>query len=262
MNTTPLCSIITPSYNSSEFIEDCITSVINQSYSNWELIVVDDCSTDDSFHKLKNFAKNDQRIRLIQLEQNSGSAVARNIALEVANGQYIAFLDSDDIWKPEKLFIQIGFMQSNGSPFSFTAYEKITSTGKSILRLGAPKRITRQQLLKTNLIGCSTVIYDACYFGKVQMPLVRSCQDFGLWLKLLNFYPYASGINSTLTKYRIHDASISANKIKASKNAWLFYRNFEKLSLLQSTYYFSHYAVRGIIRTYTPQLAKFLRILN
>ncbi|MCO4322416.1 glycosyltransferase family 2 protein [Aliidiomarina quisquiliarum] len=257
-----LVTIITPSYNSSIFILKTLKSVTSQSFDNWEMIIVDDCSSDNSVEVIQSFADQDPRIKLIQLAENSGAAVARNTAIEAAKGRYIAFLDSDDAWSPDKLAKQLAFMQANDYPFTFAAYDKVDEAGKVFGHVGVPDKVTYSDLLKSCSIGCLTAMYDTEFFGKVYMPLIRKRQDLGLWLKLLKKTKYAYGLNETLGFYKVRKDSISANKKSAALFTWRLYRDIEKLSLPKASYYFSHYAVRGLLRTKYPGVARFLGILK
>ncbi|KZN15063.1 glycosyltransferase family 2 protein [Marinomonas sp. TW1] len=255
-------SIITPSYNSSEFISSTIRSVISQSHHDWEMIIVDDCSSDSSVKLIQSFVEHDSRIKLIQLSKNSGAAVARNKGIEVAQGRYIAFLDSDDLWLSNKLEIQLSFMQSNDYPFCFSAYDKIDENSKVIGCVGVPDKVNYYDLLKMCSIGCLTSIYDTKYFGKVYMPTIRKRQDLGLWLRLLKYTDCAHGLNVTLAQYRVRKGSISANKINAAMFTWRLYRDVERLNLINACYYFTHYALNGFLRTKSPGLARLLGILK
>lgn len=243
------CSIICPLFNSEQYIDQMIQSVLGQSYGQWELIIVDDCSTDSSIEQVTKFLSADKRIKLIQLESNSGAAVARNRAIEMAKGRYIAFLDSDDLWLPNKLEKQIAFMQQNQVAFSYSAYQQIDEQGNVLKVMTVPERVSYSDILKSNSIGCLTAIYDTEYFGKVDMPLIRKRQDLGLWLKLLELTPYAYGLQENLAQYRVHSNSISANKLSAAKYQWQLYREVLGFNLFKSAYYFLHYAVKGFIKT-------------
>jgi teichuronic acid biosynthesis glycosyltransferase TuaG len=258
----PTVSVVMPVYNGEAFIADSIISVIHQSYQNWELIVVDDASVDTSVERVKAFCAQDARIHLIQLEENSGTAVARNKAIEYAKGRYIAFLDGDDLWLPHKLERQLAFMLESGASFSYCAYEKIDSSIVTLGKVGAPAKIGYSELLKTCTIGCLTAMYDTKHFGKVYMPNIRKRQDFGLWLELLKRAKYAYGLNEILAYYRVRSDSISANKLSAAQYTWRLYRDVEKLNLILSSYYFSHYVVRGLLRTKAPALARKLGVLK
>lgn len=257
-----LVSIITPLHNSENFISKTIASVQAQTYHRWELIIVDDVSDDSSVEIVETFAEKDSRVRLIRLNKNSGAAVARNTAIEAASGRYIAFLDSDDMWLPNKLEVQLDFMQKHGHAFSFSAYERIDENGKSLGIVGVPEKVSYKQMLKTSVIGCLTAMYDTACFGKVYMPLIRKRQDYGLWLKLLKQTEFAYGIQQPLGQYRIRKDSISSNKLHTATYNWRLYREVENLPFFVSCYYFSHYAVRGILRTKFLSLAKKLGVMD
>lgn len=243
-----LVSIITPSYNSSKYILNTIQSIKKQSYKNWELIIVDDCSIDKSREVIKSCIKEDARIKLICLEKNSGAAVARNTGIENANGRFIAFLDSDDTWHPKKLEKQIKFMLDNQYYFTYTGYRKVDENGAFIKNAKMPKSINYNKLLKTNYIGCLTAIYDSEKLGKIYFPLIRKRQDYALWLKILKIIPNAYGLQEDLANYTVRSGSISANKINVAKYNWMVYRKVEKLSLIRAIYCFVNYVILGILR--------------
>lgn len=255
-------SIITATYNSSQYISETISSVLNQSFTDWELIIVDDCSDDNTIDIVTSFLEDHPRIKLIKLHKNCGAAVARNKAIEKAAGRYIAFLDSDDLWFPEKLNVQINYMLENQYPFVYSAYEKINESGQNIGQVGVPEKVSYVDLLKVCSIGCLTVVYDTNFFGKVYMPLIRKRQDLGLWLSLLRTSNYAYGLNVSLAKYRVRTGSISSNKIIAAKFTWVLYREIEKLSFTKALYFFLHYAFNGFLRTKLPRVAKAIRVLK
>lgn len=251
-------SIITPMYNSAGTISQTIESAVSQSYTDWELLLIDDCSTDNSLEIAKKYQARDSRIKVLKLDSNSGAAKARNTGIKESIGRYIAFLDSDDLWSPEKLKTQIEFMKVNQCSFSFTAYNKITESGKYLHRVGVPKKVSYKGLLKTNVVGCFTAIYDTNHFGKVLMPNIRKRQDFGLWLRLLKKTPYGYGINKSLGYYRVMSESVSSNKMNTAMYNWTLYRHVENLSFISSCYYFAHYAVKGVVRTKLPKFAKLI----
>lgn len=255
-------SVVMPVYNGEAFISESIFSVIRQIYQNWELIVVDDASSDTSVHLVKELCAVDDRIRLIQLNKNSGAAVARNKAIEHARGRYIAFLDSDDLWLPHKLERQLAFMDQVGAVFSFSAYEKIDLNGKNLGVVGVSGRVMYADMLKNSSIGCLTAMYDTHYFGKLYMPEIRKRQDLGLWLALLKRTAFAYGLNESLAQYRVRPGSISSNKLSAAYYQWRLYRDVEKLNLLKSAYYFGHYGIRNFFRSRAPTLARKLGILE
>ena len=254
-------SVIMPAFNDENFISESICSVISQSYVDWELIVVDDASSDNTVNYVESLAHADERIHLIRLKINSGSAVARNTGIKNARGRFIAFLDADDLWLPFKLEKQLSFMRSNGYPFVFSSYNKININGGVLTSVCVPSVVSYSSLLKTNSIGCLTAMYDTKFFGKVYMPNIRKRQDLGLWLDLIRRAKFAYGLNEILAQYRVRSGSVSANKLSAASYTWRLYRDVEKLNFFRSCYYFGHYAVRGIIRTKMPLLARKMGLL-
>jgi len=216
MTDNNLVTIATPSYNSSKFISETINSVLAQTYKNWEMIVVDDCSTDNSRDIAASFVDIDSRIRLIKSEEKGGPAAARNIGISEAKGRYVAFLDSDDLWLPEKLSLQVKFMQANKCTISYTAYKKIDEEGNVISNIiHVPERATYSTLLSTNCIACLTAMYDSEVLGKVYLPEVGH-EDYALWLRILKMGHEAYGLNECLALYRVRSNSVSGNKLKAA----------------------------------------------
>ncbi|WP_168416802.1 glycosyltransferase family 2 protein [Acinetobacter indicus] len=248
-------SIITPCFNSEFFLEKTIESIKKQTYKNWELLIIDDCSIDKSKELIENYTLKDSRIKLIRLDKNSGAAVARNRGIEEASGRFIAFLDSDDSWHPEKLDKQVKFMLENDYAFTYTSYHKVNEYDEYLSKVNIPLKTSYNELLKTCVIGCLTAMYDTDKLGKVYFPLIRKRQDFALWLKILKLTPYAYGLNEDLANYTVRSDSISANKFKAAQYNWYLYRNIEKLNIFKSIYYFSHYMIKGIIRSKFPSVA-------
>jgi teichuronic acid biosynthesis glycosyltransferase TuaG len=235
-------SIITPAYNSEKFISHTIESVLAQTYQNWEMIIVDDKSNDKTIEIVQQYQKRDERIKLFQLPKNSGTGVARNTAIEKAQGRYLAFLDSDDQWFPNKLEKQLAFMQEKDIAFSYTAYVKMTEDGNmtdSIVHV--PEKTNYEELLKHCVVGCLTVMLDKAKVGEVRMMNRRLRQDYVLWLTLAKkgFTPY--GLQEVLAKYRVVSSSISSNKLKAAKQQWKVYREVEGLNIGKSIWYFLHY---------------------
>ena len=245
-----LISVITPAYNAAKFIGETIDSVIEQTYLNWEMIIVDDCSTDETVTIVKQYAKTDPRIRLIQLEENSGSAIARNTAMDHAKGDYIAFLDSDDLWYPDKLAKQLKFMQANNIAFSFTKYIRMREDGTLTGAVTkAPHTVEYEQLMKHCVIGCLTVMLDRRKIGHLRMVNIRTRQDYVYWLHITKRGIPAYGLPEVLAKYRLVEGSISSNKWKAAKKNWYVYRHIEKQSLLRSIWYFTNYAIISVFNT-------------
>ncbi|QKY70436.1 glycosyltransferase family 2 protein [Lentibacillus sp. CBA3610] len=243
----PLISVITPAYNAEEFIMETMDSVIAQTYSNWEMMIVDDCSSDRTVSCVKHYEQQDERIKLIELEENSGSAIARNTAMERARGRYIAFLDSDDLWFPEKLEKQLQFMQSYDVGFSFTKYVRIEQDGTLTNTVSkAPASVGYTDLLKHCVIGCLTVMVDREKIGHLKMVNIRTRQDYAYWLAITKKGFRAYGLPEVLAKYRSVENSISSNKLKAAKRQWYVYRQIENHNILKSLWYFVHYAAKGI----------------
>ena len=260
--TAPTVSIITPCFNAEHTLKKTVDSVLAQSFQEWELLLIDDRSTDNTYDVAQKLARTDSRIQVLQLANNGGAAKARNHGIEHATGQFIAFIDADDQWETEKLSTQIKWMIEQQCPLSYTAYSRSTPEGALINWVGVPKKINYRELLKTNYIGCSTAIYDSKAIGKVYMPDIRRRQDYGLWLRILKLIPEARGINTPLTDYLVHDQSLSSNKKVSASYNWKIYRQIEGLSLLTSAYYFFQYAIRGILRTKAPGLSTKLGLLH
>lgn len=250
----PAVSVITPVWNAEATLADAIASVQAQSLPDWEMLIVDDGSTDGSRSLAQSRAANDPRIRVLAQGARSGAAAARNRGLSEAAGRFIAFLDADDLWRPEKLALQLAFMHSGGHALSFTAYRRITADGRSLGVVTAPQRVSREGLLKGNVIGCLTAVYDTGFFGKVEMPPLARRQDYGLWLELLRRTPYAYSLPRVLADYRVRPGSLSADKIGAARATWSLYRRQERLPLLLSAWYFAHYATNGIAKRCPPLL--------
>jgi len=238
-----LVSIITPCFNSEKFLDECISSVINQTYQNWEMLIVDDSSSDNSSILIKSYSKHDDRIKPIFLKDNVGPAMARNTAISISKGKYLAFLDSDDIWLPEKLKLQINFMKKNNYSFVFSSYSVITSNEtKPKYEVSVPEKISYKQYLKNTIIGCLTVVLDKEKFKNIQMPILRSSHDMALWLDLLKEEEFAYGIQQELAVYRKHKSSNTSNKLRAVYDVWNVYRKHERLNVLNSIYNFIFYA--------------------
>ncbi|WP_342135315.1 glycosyltransferase family 2 protein [Providencia rettgeri] len=242
--TQELVSIIMPCYNAEQYIKDSINSVLNQTYPHFELIIIDDLSTDNSINIINSFS--DNRIKLIQLTQNGGAGVARNTGIEAAQGRFIAFLDSDNLWRPNKLEVQLSHMIEGNYPLSYTQYQKFTQEGKGKLVI-PPNTVTYNELLYCNIIGCLTAVYDTKILGKQFMPLIRKRQDMGLWLKILAQGHTAYCCPQVLADYRT-DSGMTQNKIDAAKYQWKFYRQELSFNIIKSTKYFIGYAIKGIIR--------------
>lgn len=234
----PLVSVITPTYNVELFIKQTIESVRAQTYENWELILVDDASTDTTVSILKKYTTQDPRIKLHVLKTNSGAAIARNTAIEKASGSFIAFLDADDLWMPEKLSKQVSFMQEKNIQVCFSSYELMDESGKSLGKMvKALPKVDFSKMLKSNYVGNLTGIYNAETLGKVYMPDIRKRQDWALWLLLIKKVGYAYSIAEPLAKYRLREDSISSNKLNLLKYNYTIYRKALKFGPLKSSLY-------------------------
>lgn len=232
---TALVSIITPAFNSDKFIRETIASVQQQTYQNWEMIIVDDCSSDNTVEIIAEIAARDSRIKYFSLSKNSGTGIARNIALGKTSGKYIAFLDADDLWKPLKLEKQLGFMAAQKQPFTFSFYDCIDESGKSLQKtVKAPLRLSYRQLFFCNYVGNLTGIYEVEYFGKIEISSLRKRQDWMMWLTVLKKINSARPVPESLAYYRIRENSISAPKGNLIKHNFSVYRSFHHLNFLVS----------------------------
>jgi len=233
-----LVSIITPVYNSEAYILETLKSVQNQSYTHWEHILIDDNSSDSSATIIKDLSENDERIKLIQFKENRGPAVARNKAIELAKGRYLAFLDADDIWFDFHLSDSIQFMNTRGYQFVFSSYKRSNAQLEFIHSdFIVPKKVCYTDILKSNSISCLTAVIDISRVGKKYMPLIRKRQDMGLWLNYLKDFEFAHGIEKPHAIYRMRENSLSRNKLSLIKYQWKFYRRVENLSVLEAIYY-------------------------
>lgn len=233
-----LVSIITPSYNCAEFIGETIDSILSQTYKNWELLITDDCSSDNSREVIQSYCDKDPRIKLLLLDKNSGAGIARNKSIEAAKGRFMAFCDGDDRWYPDKLEKQLMYMDIKKCNMSHTSYmtcnEEDSIKGIVICR----KRESLKSMCKDDKIGFLTVIYDAGLLGKVYMPSLRKRQDWALKLKLLKICKYSYGMKEPLAYYRKREGSISSNKVTLIKYNIAVYREILGWSRLRSNLYF------------------------
>lgn len=240
-------SVITPVYNAEDLIRDCVSSVTAQTYTDFEHLLVDDCSSDNSREILLYLQNIDARIRLIFSEKNLGPAGARNAAIAEAKGQYLAFLDSDDLWFPKKLEYQLKVIQKESASIVFSSYFKFSESSPEVLRqVDVPREVTYSMLIKSNYIGCSTAIYDTEKVGKIYMPDIRFRQDYGLWLKILKKGHVAIGIPRPLVKYRVRKTSVSSNKLRAAVYHWKVLREVTGISIFRAAYLFLWYVALAI----------------
>ena len=243
-----LVSIITPVYNSQDYLEETILSVLNQTYSNWELLLIDDCSTDNSYEIIKKYLEKDKRIKYLKNDKNSGPAITRNRGIKEAKGEYIAFLDSDDLWYENKLERQINFMQTNNIVISHGDYEMIDENGKYLKSVNTKIELDYFNLLKENQIKTSFLILNHSKIKDIYFPNIRH-EDFACFLDILKKYKVKSvKLKEKVGKYRVLTKSLSGNKLKSAMWTWNIYRKYEKLNLFQSIYYFINYALNGVIK--------------
>ena len=242
-----LVSVITPIYNSRDFLQQTIEGIQSQTFSGWELILVDDGSTDGSVLIAEELSKSDERITLIRLSGNAGPAKARNAGIELARGRYVAFCDSDDIWLPDKLERQLYALSHSDAAVCFSSYYKMLEDGVKTDRIVLAKQmITYDILLCSNYIGCSTALYDTHRCGKVFMPDIIKRQDYGLWLRILSAGHTAIGLTEPLVYYRVRADSVSSNKIKAAYYHWKVLRSVTDVSFFLAVRLFAQYAWIGV----------------
>jgi teichuronic acid biosynthesis glycosyltransferase TuaG len=244
----PLVSIITPSWNVERLIGETIESVQAQTLGDWELLIADDCSTDKTAAVVESYAAKDPRVHLIRQPRNGGPALARQAAIEKAQGRFIAFLDSDDLWLPAKLERQIAFAREHRAALSFTAFRRINETGSTTGRLISVRdTLTYGQLLKNTSIATLTALVDRDVTGGIAMKN-EPYDDFCLWLSILKPGQVAHGLNEDLARYRVRGVSVSSRPLRSAGWVWHIYRNVEQLSLLKSAWCFAHWGARAWLK--------------
>lgn len=253
---SPLVTIIMPVHNAAAFVEETISSILAQSLTDWELLAVDDGSIDDSPAILARLAAADPRIRVLSSGGNLGAGKARNCAIDAATGRFLAFLDADDLWHPEKLALHLAFLSRYPAVLSFTAYQRCDLKTGVCEGVGVPEQVGYRALLQTNVIGCSTVVLDRAALGALRMPDLRLRQDYAFWLAIVEATGPALGVPLALTTYRSHAGQASGNKRRAAKATWAMYHGHLRLPLPAALYYFAQYALRGILRHRAPGLAR------
>lgn len=229
-----LVSVILPVFNGERYLREALDSALNQTYTELEVVVVDDASTDLTPRILQQYG---DKIRCIRLERNQGAAVARNKALEAAKGRFVAFLDSDDWWFPEKIRLQVDLMQANRVAFCHTRYERMEETGSVRAdKLPFKDRVTYRELLRNTLIATSTVVVDRQLLGEFRMPLMRSGQDYATWLQLLRLTDAAYGLPEVLMRYRMRGDSLSSGKWKSIGQVWQVQTRLEHLPVASAAW--------------------------
>lgn len=247
MESQPLVSVIMPCYNMERFIADTIQSVLRQTFTFWELCVVDDASTDGTAEIIKSLQNQDNKIRFTSKPKHSGIADTRNQCIRMAQGRFLAFLDSDDVWHPEKLEKQLQFMTERNIGFSYSSYDCIDEAGNPLNKIvKSAGNLNYEAYLRNTIIGCSTVVLDKTIVGEVFVPDFRTSEDAATWLNILKKGNLAYAIDQPLTSYRIRQHSASSNKLKASSDLWRVYRQNEKLPLFKALAYFSCYAFNAV----------------
>lgn len=250
MMTKDMVSIVTPMYNAEKFVVQTLDSVINQTHQNWEMLIVDDGSKDNSAAIVAGYAEKDPRIKLIR-QANAGSAAARNNALRNVQGRYVCFLDSDDMWDATFLEKQLNFLKQNDAGVVYASYRRINENGEGILRpYIVPQKVNYKGLLKTCSISCLTAMFDREKTGVVffNEELKSLRDDFVFWLTILKKLDYAYGNPEVLASYRVFSGSTTGNKKKVMKPHFLVYYKIERLGLLRSCYYFIHWAINGFLK--------------
>lgn len=244
-----LVSIITPMYNSEKFISEMIESVLKQNYFHWELLIVDDCSKDNSCKIVQDFSLNDSRIKLIKHTLNKGPAEARNTAIKESKGQFVAFLDSDDIWIEDKLSLQINAMKKVNAPISCTGYDLFSNDlSTKYGTFEVPEKIDYKSLLKMNYFSCDTVVIDKSQVTDIYMVANEKHEDYVTWLKIMKEAKTAIGINKPLAIYRLSDHSRSSNKLDGIIKRFFIYYRIENLGLFKSLWYSFFYIIKGVIK--------------
>jgi glycosyltransferase involved in cell wall biosynthesis len=245
-----MVSIITPCYNAEEYLSQTIESVLSQTCQDWEMLIVDDCSSDGSAQIIEEYSRKDSRIKYLKTDRRSGSpTLPRNIGIENAGGRYIAFLDSDDLWLPGKLDSQLNAIKKNkDAAIVFSYYEKIAEDGTRSARvIKSPASVTYDKLLRGNVIGCLTGMYDVDKVGKTYF-VNEGHEDYILWLSILKKGYTAVNTEDLQALYRVRERSVSSDKGKAARWQWRIYRDVEKLNLFKSLFCFTCYAFKAIVK--------------
>ena len=252
-------SIIMPCFNSEKFIKFAISSVIEQTFDEWELLVCDDGSTDLTLLIAEKFSYQDHRVKIMKNKFEKGAAGARNTCLSRAKGRYIAFLDSDDIWLPSKLENQLRFMRNTNAPFVFGYCENISEKGDRISITKAPSKVSYLKLLFSNFIPCLTVIYDSQVFGKVKQPVIRKRNDYALWLCMLirNRKMHALCFPEVVARYRVNGYGLSANKLSGIRYFYRCLRQYAKLDIVTAGVYTVLAIMFKALKTLSPTIYNF-----
>ncbi len=246
--SAPAVTVVTPVWDAAGTLEAAVASLREQSRDDWEMILIDDGSRDGGGALAARLAAGDPRLRVMGWAENRGAAVARNAGIRAARGRFVSFLDADDLWRPEKLEVQIGYMERTGAPFTFAACQRIDVAGRPLGVVRVPERVDYARLLRGNAIPCQTATYDRLHYGDVEMPDLRRRQDYGLWLRLLRAGGEAHGLPEVLADYRVRPGSLSANKFVAAQATWAVYREAEGIGRVRSAWYLANNLTRGMLK--------------
>jgi len=243
----PEVSIITPCYNSAKFLPETISSVLNQTFSDWEWLITDDCSSDNSVEIIKKIA--DSRVKLTVSEKNGGAGKTRNLSLEKATGRFITFLDADDFWEPNFLQEMVAFMKNENCEIAYSNYARCDENlNPKIADFKAEKIVTFDNLLKTCRLSLLSSMYDSSRVGKEYFPTDSKREDHVMWLNLLKKIPVAKPLNKTMAKYRMHGSSVSRRKTNIMKDQYLVYKDHMKFSAVKSLYFTGNWALNGFLK--------------
>lgn len=249
MNNPPLVTVIMPAYNAERFLEEAVASVVNQTVTDWELLILEDCAKDGTLALAQALAARDSRITVLPNKENMGVARTRNRGFDLARGKYVALLDSDDVWHPEKLEKQIARLEETGADLSYTSYAIVDVEGnKCKADYLVPEVVTYKSQLTKNAIGCSTVMLRGTLLDQYRFATDYYHEDYVLWIQLLRDGHKAAGCREILTDWRYVENSRSFNKVKAAKNRWRIYRDYLKMPLHERLCAFAVYAVTSVIK--------------
>ena len=246
--TRPFVSVIMPAFNAESYLYKSIESVQAQTFTDWELLIIDDCSTDSTVAAAQIYADGDIRIRVMRNEHNIGAAETRNMGLELARGTWFAFLDSDDIWYPEKLEKQLLLAEQTGAGLIYTSYCLAYDDTGARPKYIVPSHVDYSQMLRENVIGCSTVLLKRDALGDRRFLPEIYHEDYALWLKLLRSGVTAAGCTEVLVDWRVRKHSRSFNKLSSARNRWEVYRQVEKLPFRKAAGVFTVYAFHGLTK--------------
>lgn len=241
---SPLVSVIMPMHNAAQYLAEAIQSVVNQTFKSWELIVSDDASNDGSADLVRHFSRVDPRVKLVEGSERGGPAKARNRAITFAEGRWLALLDSDDLWHPDKLSITLDFAQTSNLALVYTSYYRV-SAGEPVKLIEVPEAVTYRKLLKTNHIATSTVMVSREMVPDFSMDEAFKFDDYATWLEMLKAGLPAGGLLLPMTTYRKHEGSFSSSKIEAARRVYAILSKQEDLSSLEIGWYFLNYLMRG-----------------